>query len=292
VRPADLPDGWRWETYRDIQIGVPGDWGYGSGEEMVMCRGRSAESGQVGRPLGAALGCPLAVEHVAAAGYRFVALTARRTAEVAGAAELKDDLYRLVTPYVTVWVQAEQPLRERILATMRTVRVDAYGCPTGDAVSADPARPPRPAADLARTRGVRAISVCRYVLYDSGRLPDAGPGLFSSSRLTGAAARELVRGLARAPADRGLDNNDPATCSDLYRYGRDLTVLLVDSARGRTRVHVVWNGCDRNGVHDGVRVRRLTEAVRPLFQGPHQATMQTCKRGKVLLLGPEPARCR
>ncbi|MDR6317197.1 hypothetical protein [Actinoplanes couchii] len=29
VGTSGLPDGWRWESYGGVQVGVPGDWGWG-----------------------------------------------------------------------------------------------------------------------------------------------------------------------------------------------------------------------------------------------------------------------
>lgn len=54
-RPEDqaLPIGWRWESFAEVEVGVPGDWGYDNGSERAeqWCTfNGDAAMGVVGRP--------------------------------------------------------------------------------------------------------------------------------------------------------------------------------------------------------------------------------------------------
>src|SRR4051812_41948532 len=45
-----LPDGWRWESYHDVEVGVPGDFGHASsGRIHDWCASRTL-AGAIGRP--------------------------------------------------------------------------------------------------------------------------------------------------------------------------------------------------------------------------------------------------
>src|SRR3954465_15549674 len=56
-----LPDGWRWESYRDVEVGVPADWGWGSGDQRLgqWCTNEKHPKPIVGRPgVSTLVGCP------------------------------------------------------------------------------------------------------------------------------------------------------------------------------------------------------------------------------------------
>ena len=276
-----LPVGWRWESFGGVQVGVPGDWGWGVGGQRLSqwCIATPADRAQpiVGRPGPVtAVACP-----AGEAGAPDPGTLLENTGEVVSLEWAVDgepgpvregDRTTVVLGGVRVVVQAPTGLRERITATLHEVEGprDVYGCPTTDPVWTDPGRRPDPAVDVATLDGVSAVSVCRYAVGDpAARVPGDREPLVSSLRLTGAAARDVVAAIAAAPPGGGPDN--PDDCMAAYSYGDDLMVLHVTSEAGESTVHVRYSGCDHNGFDDGVTVRRLSrEVMQPLLAGPNR----------------------
>jgi hypothetical protein len=265
--PSPLPRGWRWESYRDVELAVPGDWTWIGGTQRThqWCVGVDEKPTGVGRPGSATLvGCGGGKgdpgTRIATNGA-FVAFGDVRFDKVGTVG----DRTTVGVGDVAVLVQTEPGLRDRIIATVHRITVDASGCPVRDEVTAHPALKPAPAIALKRLTGVRSVSACLYDL-DEGERGHEGPSLNSSVRLEGPAAAKALAAVARAPAAGGQDR--PKTC--LYKYGSEMVVLLIESAAGPSRVHVRFSGCDHNAVDDGVSPRRLTPALRPFFSGPNQ----------------------
>lgn len=279
--PVDLPAGWRWESFGGVQVGVPGDWGWGNAVQRTgqwcITEPQEREEPIVGRPAGMTLvGCPTAEP-----GEPDPGTVLENTGTLVDLAWVlgekpgttsEGDRTTVVLGGVAVRVQAPPDLRERIVATVHAVAGarDAYGCPTTDPVWTDPGRRPDPAVDVASLSGVSAVAVCRYAVADpAARVPGDREPLVSSLRLTGAAAQDVVAAIAAAPPGGGPDN--PDDCLPDYSYGDDVMVLHVTSDEGETTVHVRYSGCDHNGFDDGVTLRRLTrEAVQPLLAGPNR----------------------
>ncbi len=274
-----LPAGWRWVSFGGVEVGVPGDWGWGVGGQRLSqwCIATPRDRAQpiVGRPGPVtAVGCP--VVHDGPDPGTLL----ENSGEVVSLDWTLDeptsthegDRTTVVLGGVTVVVQAPAELREQIVATVRAVdsQRDAYGCPPSDPVWTDPGRRPDPAVDVTTLTGVRAVSVCRYVVGDpAARVPGDRRPLLSSLRLTGAAAQDVVAAIAAAPPGGGPDN--PGDCTPDYSYGDDVMVLRIASDAGESTVHVRYSGCDHNGFDDGVTVRRLTrEAMQPLLAGPNR----------------------
>lgn len=296
VEPVENPAGWRWESFGGVQVAVPGDWGWGVGGQRLSqwCISTSRDRAEpiVGRP-GAvtAVGCSMGEDGV----------DPRTLLENTGSVVSLDwvleekpgtthegDSTTVVLAGVAVTVVAPADLRERIVATVHEVQGprDAFGCPTTDPVWTDPGRRPDPGVDVATLSGVSAVSVCRYAVADpAARFPGDREPLFSSARLAGDAARDVLAAIAAAPPGGGPDN--PGDCLPDYSYGDDLIVLRVTSDAGESTVHARYSGCDHNGFDDGVTVRRLTrEAMQPLLAGPNRLLSFSGREEKRRILQP------
>jgi len=292
-----LPAGWRWESFGGVQVGVPGDWGWGVGGQRLSqwCISTPRDRAQpiAGRPGPVtAVGCPAGDE-----GEPDPGTLLENTGEVVSLEWVLDeeagtthegDRTTVVVGGVAVVVQAPAELRDRIAATVHEVEGgrDAYGCPTTDPVWTDPGRRPDRPVDVTTLSGVSELAACRYAVGDpAARVPGDREPLVSSLRLTGAAARDVVAAIAAAPPGGGPDN--PGDCTPDYSYGDDLIVLRVTSAEGESTVQVRYSGCDHNGFDDGVTVRRLTRAaVQPLLAGPNRLSSYSGRDEKRRILQP------
>lgn len=283
--PGGLPAGWRWEAFRDIEVAVPAAWAPRLMNPLNECRhGVGAGNQVVARPPAGedAMACVGGPAHAAdpdrlvSGGGRFLAFSAFVDGPGAVAGTIRDRT-TVVTDRVLVTVQAEKALRERIVATLRHIQVDANGCPAADPVTIDPSDLPAPALDVRTLTGVRSVAACRYLL------ADAGPMLFSSLRLLDAAARRAVEAIAAAPPAGGQDI--PQNCGD--GYGDELIVLRVLSDQGESHLHLRYAGCGHNGIDDGVRAYRLTRAaVHPFVAGPNEVRGFDSGPGKLEILRP------
>ncbi|CAN5253487.1 hypothetical protein BH09ACT10_BH09ACT10_23380 [soil metagenome] len=55
-----LPEGWRWESYGNVEVGVPSSWGWGNGSQRLgqWCVQKPDGKPVVGRPgVSSAAGC-------------------------------------------------------------------------------------------------------------------------------------------------------------------------------------------------------------------------------------------
>lgn len=269
-----LPDGWRWESYRDVEVGVPGTWKYtGSSRVSENCALDPKAKPAVGRPRDTAslVGCIGPTPKVdpgslVAKAGSFVAFVPGTHAVLEGG----DRIVRIPDTVTQVVIQAEPALREQISATVhRLIDADHNGCAVHHPIADDPAWRPAP-ADVATLTDVDALRACRYTGLDPA--PGAGPtlSLFSSLRLEGSVARAVLARIATAP--EGSGPNKPGSCAD--PYGDEWMVL--QALRGDTvvgEIVVRYYGCEHNGFDDGVALRRLTsDAVTPIFAQPNKPT--------------------
>ncbi len=253
---TDVPDWWRWESFRDVEIAVPGWWGHTPSSDRVSCEADTAP--EVSRPeIGSLAGCMPLAPTVAASG-EFVAFgNVHRTS----VAETRGDRTTVVLGNATVTVQAAQPLRERILASLRTIETDAHGCPVLDPVITRPeARPV--AVDVRTLTGVTSVAACRYDIRPTG-----WPQMLKSSvRLDGAAAAAAVVAVAAAPRKAPVP-----PCGDADPFGGEAIVLRVSSDQGLSRILLRYAGCRWNGFDDGVSLRIQTDASAPFQRPPNRS---------------------
>ena len=163
---AVLPEGFRTEAWRGVEVGVPDDWGHGS--LGGWCRDDDLPTPRVDRP-GASLASGSGCDPGLAPGVQF-------RLEGEPAPEVPDDLVaqeRVVDGDVVLVATPDRALTVQVLATVRAVeRIDSNGCAVQRAI-------PRagknfPAADVGST----ALSVCRYAVGTTG------PNLVQSERLS------------------------------------------------------------------------------------------------------------
>ena len=258
-----LPDGWRWESYRGVEVAVPGDWGADNASQRIgqWCVDGGGKEPAIGRPGGSTLvGCP--------GGDQVDETLVANTGPIVAFADAvysdgtdnqvprggDREVVRVGDVYVIV--QVAQPLRDQIVATVRQADVDANDCPSTDAVTRDPSARPDAPVDVASLRGIQSVSACRYALRTGvDGQPRPGPTLMSSTRVTGRDALRLVRRIAGAP--EGSGPNSPGNCLKEVSYGEEIVVLRITSAARVSTVHVRYSGCDHHGFDDGTVVRRL-----------------------------------
>lgn len=291
-----LPAGWRWESYRDVEVAVPVDWGHENGSQRVhqWCIWEGPTHPAVGRPgVTTAVGCMEGAGQVPHPSTRVDRLGTFVAFEAAlGPAEQQEttegDRTTVRAGVVEVLVQAEPTLRRRIVDSIRHISVDANGCPVSEPISQNPGRRPHPAADVTRLSGVRAVSACKYSLQEGlndNRL--TGPTLVSSLRLEAEAATQAVAAIKAAPLGGGPDN--PDQCLPEVSFGDEAIVLTVTSDQGTSVIYLRYSGCDHNGFDDGVNRRALTkEAVTPFITGPNMITSGfSASANKVDILAPD-----
>jgi hypothetical protein len=270
----ELPDGWRWESYGGVEVGVPDWWGWGNGDQRLdqwtvgdgqgkrPMVGRSGPVTLVGYarvPEGATDPATL-VENTGAT------VAFGRGAKYASDASEAGDRTTLRRHGVEVRIQAEASLRAQIVDTFHSVDVDSFGCASTHPVSVEPSRRPSPAVDVTELTGVSAVAAGKYRV---GRDDyDSDARLLSSLRLVDDAARAAIEGIVAL--ELGSGPNDPTHCLPEVSYGDELVVLGITSDKGESEVYLRYSGCDHHGFDDGLNVRRLTAgAMVPFLCGPN-----------------------
>lgn len=286
-----LPSGWRWESYRGVEVGVPASWDSGRSTGQVTsqwCSDRATGGGPVvARPawqtsmlcLSPGSG-PKPGTLIEDAGV-FVAFDSGK--QRADGRQREGDRTTVTSDGVSVLVQADPELRKQIISTIRTVdSVDSNGCPIAHPISSDQALRPHPSVDVAALSGVTAVAGCKYGL---GRAEKSGPSLLSSLRVEGQHAAAAIAAIAAAPTGGGPDT--PSTCLPSVSYGDDAIVLRISSSDGEHEVFLRYSGCDHNGLDDGFTERTLTaEAVAPFITGSNAVLVFSGGGGKEEILYP------
>ncbi|RBM20999.1 hypothetical protein DI005_11665 [Prauserella sp. PE36] len=253
-----LPQGWRWESYRGVAIGVPTSWGYGVPGPSWCSRTPEAErpplrSGAVGRPAGMrAVGCPSQYPPLA---EREQWLTFEDSGEV-GIREFDggwvEETRELDGVFVTLF-SANDALRAQVLGTLRPTSEElALGCGPMHPAAEGRGYRPEPGGPLAPGE-VRSVSVCRYARSDA--VP-SGPPLLAARVVSGDEALRLASAVLTAPEGAGPD--DPESCAPEYDYGPELILLHLRADDRSQEVLVRYAGCEGNGTDDGTTRRALT----------------------------------
>jgi hypothetical protein len=257
---------WRWESYGGVQVQVPPDWTYGV-LGAAWCAGQSADEtrqvrpGAVGRPGPVpAIGCgsefPPVSERESWLTFHHGGQVGERSFDAGWVEETR----QVNGEFVTVFTN-DAALRKAILGSAEPiVGFDRHGCASNHPAVADGYRPDSANGGLPQASAVESISVCRYAL-------DSATPLLSSSRVGGAAAKELVAAIQSAPEGEGPDVENAATDS----HGTEVVVLRIHTADTAHEVLVRYSGESGNGFDDGTTKRELTaDAIRPLLAGANQ----------------------
>lgn len=240
--------GFRWESFRDVVVQVPQDWGYGQAPTSAWCISEEwpqAPYVDLAHNLGAV---PAILCEGVMPADKLVPYLSMAPEQVATVESLPDGwtAHRATVGSVVVTVvtdDAGAALAEQILATAQQVPVDHNGCPTGGP-------PPTTDTDLAGLAGP-PIVLCAY---------DTNPswaGLRSSSRLDGAAAAAAWEAILAAPGGGGPDGSE-AECGSLPADPE--TVLLIEG----TAVRLQFSGCTGNGLADAAAEGGLREVTEDL----------------------------
>jgi hypothetical protein len=276
----ELPQGWRWESFAGVQVGVPGDWDWTNASQRISqwCVGegrREPLTPAVGRPGASTLvGCDAFDKDVPQE------MLVQNTGEIVAFEPVVDqekqredagDRLTVTKGGVRVIIQtSDEALRARIAETVHRVDVDAYGCPVDDPAARRPKERPDSVIDLAdpEARGrVAWVSACRHTTVYPDRPSDL-PTLVGSRRFDGAAAAALLDTLVAAAP--GTGPNAPETCAVEWAYGDELIVLrlhLEGSDHDVHRVLVRYSGCDHHGSDDGTTRRVLTRDLMQALLG-------------------------
>jgi hypothetical protein len=121
-----IPAGWRWEAFRDVELGVPGDWGYGTSGTPWCLQDTPPAQAYVGRPGPIrTIRCTAKTVDGIDPGARittagtFVWFEDADEAEANGPALSEGDRQTVTARGVRVSIQAPQPLRQQIAGTIR-----------------------------------------------------------------------------------------------------------------------------------------------------------------------------
>ncbi|GAB3270448.1 hypothetical protein GCM10027456_57570 [Kineosporia babensis] len=270
------PEGWRWESYQDVQIAVPQDWDYGI-VGRPWCQRADDEKPFVGRPGPvreiACSGAEDAVEpgQKVSTGGQFVwfglppdsALDLVQTpneTNVISDGHGGSDRAVVQAGTVSIVVQAPAELRAQIISTVRLAEIDHNGCAAVPPYAGHPKWGPS-GPEVTEYTDIKGISACSYV--------DAE--LVGSLRLNPEQATEAIAAIASAPVGGG-PFNPAALCVPVEDESDDVAqlILQVDAAAAGTIV-LSYGGCSSTGLDDGTAVRTLTrDSVQPFIQGPNR----------------------
>ncbi len=276
-------EGWRYESFADVVVQVPDDWGYGSAPGADWCADSSYPTApfvDVVRGLGPirAIGCLGAMPASRLAMHLAFGFGKAPTAPLPkgwGADEvvIGDAYVRVVRP------DDQAALAREILASVTRPTQDHNGCATRSPIGSDTFTQPSGGAALASVGSVDEIAVCQYEVTRAA--------LVASTRLTGSAAADELAALQRAPLGGGPDN--PADCLARAPEGTAL-VLHLRGPSGDQQVYAYYSGCTGNGFFDGVQPRALTaEACTPLVRDPVTIRYGNGPTVTLCLGGPSPA---
>jgi hypothetical protein len=267
---TSLPDGWRWESYRDVMVAVPGSWGYAYAPRDQWCTGYNAD-GKPQNPrilplpaqgyvdtrlpgdastLVLCAGGDVPPEAVFVVHLSFLDANESAAAVPAGWANVTRTVGNVRLDVVTD--PEHQDLAGRVLGTAHVFSTDQNGCDTTSPFQAANAVRPDPAFDVTKLAAVDSIVVCQYLL-GAG----TGPSLVASQMLTGAAAQSELTAIQQAPPRSGP--NRPRDCypSDT---GERASVLHLNAGKATHELYARYSGCADNGIDDGTHVRELTRA--------------------------------
>ncbi|WBQ04533.1 hypothetical protein [Kribbella sp. CA-293567] len=235
---------WRWESYRTVQLRVPGDWG-----STCVVKREPAYVGRLGAVPDIGCGSRLSDPEVRSP---YLWFASREPVGVQGSGDGWTAETRLLLGVKVTVFTDDDVLRDSIFGSAQPiVSTDAYGCQPNV-----PTKKPPLGHALAAVGAVQSVTICDY----------RGRQLFASSRLEGARAQAAVDAVLAAPAGRGPDSKEK--CTKVSPIGLQ---LKVDGTAQAAEVAIHYSGCAGNGASDGTIERRLTRPyLQLLLSGPHR----------------------
>lgn len=260
ARDAALPPpqpGWRWESFRDVAVQVPQEWGYGFAPTSAWCISEDwTEAPYVDLARGGGMVPAILCEGVIPAD-KLVPHLVLSEPSAAPAESLPDgwSYHRLDVGSVTISVltdAAGDELAGQILASAVISQVDHNGCPA--------AVPSGDSGALSQLAGA-PLAVCLYDFDAPGVL-----GLRASVGLTDAAADAAWQAMAAAPPGGGPDDDSASTCQEptpdpsAGPQPDSVAFVVVDGQAFR----FAFSGCTGNGLSDpspGSPLREVTSQL-------------------------------
>ncbi|WP_020391631.1 hypothetical protein [Kribbella catacumbae] len=268
--PPPAEAGWRWESYRTIQLQVPSSWSYGTTDQPA-CLLTKKVAGYVGRGgTFEEVGCDPRLPKPAVRSP-YVWFNARQ--QPVGIQTTGDGWTEETREFDGVKIAVftgDDALRKRIFDSITPiVSTDANGCAPVLPLSSLQL----PDRALASVGTVHSISVCAY----------GGEVLNASSKLDADKARAIVAAILAAPKGAGPDLPNCTNFSPI-----DL-LLEVDGTAHDANVTIQYSGCAGNGASDGtISSWRLAKPyLDPLLTGPHQPSGFSDQSGLGLLRKPK-----
>ena len=264
-----LAPGWRWEAFHDVHVHVPNTWERSLWAGQPKCTEYKSEPEPIVRRPGGAtvkmqVPCPApgsAIRHVAPS----LEFAGERPEVIRYADGWTKETRRIGSLLITV-TAGEDALREQIFASAGVIpRIDGNGCEPAPALARNEVVRPPSQGGLESVGPVHSVSVCRYSTYTS---PTAPWPMQASSRITGAAAEQLVLDLVAAPVGTGPTVTEPRICGP--DPGSAVIILRVDGNEHDQDVIYRYTGCKHNGTDDSSVLRKLTTATaKRVFTGAH-----------------------
>jgi hypothetical protein len=274
--------GWRYESYRDVQIEVPESWGYAAAPGSDWCADLAGGEGRfptqpyvdtsgrfslllgigcVGRAdlLGGQVPERLWESHVSLVAAGQPGAVEDGTVTAKGWTRIARTIGSVQLRVLADGEHLEQA--RRIAASAEVVEADHNGCPATSDIQAERYVRPTEAFDVTEVADVDSISVCQYAIGEG----TARPWLLASRKLTGDPADDVLAAVKAAPAGGGP--NTPNSC--LHGVNKEPAIVLRLNTADRSHEIYVYNAsCINNGFDDGTTVRALTrEACVPLYGG-------------------------
>ena len=200
IEVAAADAGWRWETFRGLELQVPAEWGYGTVSQPWCIEG-APTSGYVGRPGPTVMVACEPAEAPADQRVPFVWFGIGAVVDEQPGDGWTYETHHVGSEPFTVMTN-DAAVRDHIVDSARVVDsqgdgLDANGCPVFHDIAKDPAYRPAAAAAIEPAE-VTAAAICQYTLSMAGTITD-GPSLLASVYLEGARASALVAAIRAAP---------------------------------------------------------------------------------------------
>lgn len=262
--PDDPPEGWRWESYKNVQLAVPGDWGYGAtGRPWCLRRDDGPAVGRPGylRSQGCRVNTTKKETEVSTGGQFVWFEPAKETTNQVTRVSLTGDRSIVRAGNVKVSVQTTAKVRHQILDSIHLIDTDHNGCPAVPPFAGRPDWRPK-GLKITKLKDAKEISACRY--------EDAE--LRSSIRLTGKEATEALTAMRQTRILGYGPSPLAAECVPDKIPRADQILLKLDQGTIALR----YAGCLLPGLDDGTDVHILSrKAVQPFLAEPNRVNSWT-----------------